>query len=853
MDYSANYTRTDPGELFLGEFDVERPRITQLFERALKYQLVTVCAGTGYGKTSSVHSFLREHKGRKAWIQLTGQDNAEASFWDKYVNTMYSAASEMAQSLLHNGLPKTENDYEKYFAFARAVYPRLVERYSEFFVIFDDMHLITNQNILRFIEQAIRFKVPKKTTFIISRKDPLISLPGLASDRIMPGITEDDLCFTEDEIGEYLRKIGVSLSTQRVSDIYRETQGWAFALALIGRSLQKSPEYRSDLFGAMKNNIYKVFEAELLSVISERLKNFLIRLSLLDRLPAELLGELATDGAVIDEMEQQSAYIRYDPYMNTYIIHWLLLEYLREHQDLLSEKDKSDTYNKAGKYCERNNYTSDAIAYYEKAGDYAALIELIYNKVNMQIPFDIAEELLVIFESAPARVVKEIELFAITHLRILLSLGRFSEAISLGTRYEKQFLETRETKKSARTLSGVYLHLGIAHEMLSTDEDRCDFLPYYIKQDEVYSKNPFTSEGTSAIMMTGSWASSVGAEREGALEEHISALTDSEPYLIHGRNGYGAGRSDITAGELMYYRNAVKEAERLFTQGLQKARSYRQFAIIQRALFYLIRLSVIRGDADSAGKHLAELKEILSEEDYIVRYETYDIACGWYYLKLGQLDRVPDWLKSDFLPYAHAKHIENYGNQIKLLHCFITKDFASLLNFTGRRKERSTIVYERIESQVFEACAYYQMKDQRASFGILREAYETASPNRIVAPFIEMGKDMRTLTAAALRDEELAIPDNWLKAINRQSSSYAKHLSFISAGMRDDADSEIRLSDREREVLLGLSQGLTRTEIAGNAGLSPNTIKMITGSLYEKIGASNIADAIRIGVGKNLI
>ena len=856
MGHPEDFEQAAPGSSSPNEFFLERPRLTRLFEQARRRRLVSVCAGAGYGKTSAVYSFLRKYRHNKAlipWVQLSERDNLEASFWDSYIHAVYDKVPDWLESLLEIGIPKTKHDYEKYFSFVRAIFPTIAERYSEYIIVFDDLHTVTNPNVLQFIDHAVRFKSLKRTIFLLSRRDPLVILPHLVTEGIIPGVTEDDLRFTESEITEYLRQLGVSMSTQGLQDIYKDTRGWAFALALIGRSLQKSPEYRNDIFRAMKNNLFKIFEVEIFDVISEQLKNFFVRISLLDRLHAGLLNELASDDTMMAEMEQQSAYVRYDPYMNAYIVHQLFLSYLRDHQHLLTEKDKRDIYKKAGEYCERNNYKTDAISYYEKAGDFISLTNLVHNKISTQIPENIAENLLRIFENAPARMAKTVDLFPVLHLRTLLSLGRITEAIELGKRYEKQFLARPEPKKNTRILASIYLGLGAAHEFNAISEDKYDFSVYYMKLHESFNKNPFPTTGATALLMTGTWVTSIGVARAGAPEEFIAECERSEPYLINAMNGYGAGRSDTVAGELQFYRNNIREAERLLKLGLQKARTYRQSSLILKALFYLMRIAFLRGDAAGAARALSEMKDVLSDEDYHTLYASYDSACGWYYLKLGQLEFVQDWLKSDFLSYAYPKFVENYGNQTKMLYYFTTRNYAPLLSFTGRRKERETILFERLESQAIEACAYYHIKDKRA-FETLREAYETAAPNRLLTPLIEMGKDMRALTAAALRDNDCRIPKTWLKSLNRQASVYAKFLFRIVKSTRSsNVKSEFRLSDREKEVLAGISRGLSRKELAENLGISHNAIKMITSSLYGKIGAFNMADAIRIGAEKNLI
>jgi LuxR family maltose regulon positive regulatory protein len=54
-------------------------------------------------------------------------------------------------------------------------------------------------------------------------------------------------------------------------------------------------------------------------------------------------------------------------------------------------------------------------------------------------------------------------------------------------------------------------------------------------------------------------------------------------------------------------------------------------------------------------------------------------------------------------------------------------------------------------------------------------------------------------------------------------------------------------------VLTELSQGLTREEIAGHLSLSVNTVKSVIRSVYNKLGAVNRADAVRIATSLGLL
>ncbi len=61
------------------------------------------------------------------------------------------------------------------------------------------------------------------------------------------------------------------------------------------------------------------------------------------------------------------------------------------------------------------------------------------------------------------------------------------------------------------------------------------------------------------------------------------------------------------------------------------------------------------------------------------------------------------------------------------------------------------------------------------------------------------------------------------------------------------------LTDRELEVLQWLAQGLANKQIAGQLGISEHTVKFHVSSIYTKLGATNRAEAVRLGVQQGLI
>jgi len=71
---------------------------------------------------------------------------------------------------------------------------------------------------------------------------------------------------------------------------------------------------------------------------------------------------------------------------------------------------------------------------------------------------------------------------------------------------------------------------------------------------------------------------------------------------------------------------------------------------------------------------------------------------------------------------------------------------------------------------------------------------------------------------------------------------------------KGQTDSNIfHLSDREKEILRALCQGLEYKEIGEKLSISPNTVKKHVINIYEKLHVNNKAHALHIAYTKNLL
>jgi DNA-binding CsgD family transcriptional regulator len=72
-------------------------------------------------------------------------------------------------------------------------------------------------------------------------------------------------------------------------------------------------------------------------------------------------------------------------------------------------------------------------------------------------------------------------------------------------------------------------------------------------------------------------------------------------------------------------------------------------------------------------------------------------------------------------------------------------------------------------------------------------------------------------------------------------------------GYTDDGAKATVLSNREREILALLADGLVNKQIAARLGISTNTVKTHLELLFDKLGVTTRAEAVATGVRRGLL
>jgi len=836
-------------------FHLERARIHSLLTQGMKHPLVIVCAGAGYGKTNAVQDFIRKSDAATMWVQLSERDNVGTRFWENVVNAAEQLNMSFSKELAELGFPDTGDRLSRFFASEKKHWGT-----QKHIIVFDDFHLIENASVLGFMTQLVHNRMPNSTVIIVSRSTPAISIAKMVAQGKVFEVSETELKFTGAEVSQLFRRQNLMLQPEVLRDILNDTDGWAFAVNIIVRAYQKSQRYEGYLKDAVKTNIFLYMEEEIWSGLSENLRLFLTRLSLIDHLSISLIELLAKNqngGLLLGDLERESAYVRRDTYINAYVIHHLFLDFLRRKQDNLSEAEKRETYEIAADWCSKNGFMIDALSYYEKIGNYSEITETLLRELPLQMPQDVAQLCTGIYDRAPAEMFDSVEYAMAMHVRTALCQGDWMEAYERMVNYEQKCLQLPEDDGFRnRSLGSIYYCWGIMKHLSSTFDHSCDAHIYYVKAGECWSRFPVPYYRNTVNHPNGPWVSVVGDARAGSLQAFNDSLAINVANIAPCHYGGLSGTDDLARGELALYQGDPDAAETLFQRAFIRAREHDLFDNMNKALYYLLRIAIIRGNFAKCEEALTDMDAMLqSGKTYQNCYVVYNNALAWYYFFLRMPESFPDWLKEDCKPYRHAYFIENFENQLKLRYFYLTKSFPRFLAYTHEMRQRESVLYGRVELLAMEACIFMKIKDKQKAIAVLKEAYDEAAPNGIILPFIELGKDMRTLTTSALKEPGCGIPAQWLEDLNRKAASFAKRQAYLVTEYQkaNGIENDISLTPRELDILADILQGLSRTQIAANRNLSPNTVKTLVNIIYEKLEAENLVELVRIAIEKKLV
>jgi LuxR family maltose regulon positive regulatory protein len=848
------------------EILLNRPRVDKLFEKAMTCPVLLVQAGTGWGKTQAAYSFLSAYDAETAWVQLSPEDNLNWRFWEHYAGAIGRYRGDTGRQLMELGFPETMRQFDRYLSL---VYEKTEPR-KKLITLFDDFHLIRDPAILVFFRRLLAFPPPRAAIILISRTEPALNLAPLLSRGILAEITADDLRFSAEETALLFQARQIPLAEAELTRISQDTGGWALAVDLVARDMEADREKGSRPFSS--GSVKKIGK-DIFNTLEQDQRHFLIKLSLIDYWPLDLLELFPAARPHVEDIAAVSAFVRYDAYMQGYRIHHLFLEFLREKQGSLPREEVREVYSQAAGWCKKNHLRLDAAAYYEQAGDYRGLLQVIESLPRIP-PLRVAAFLLDIVNRAAASPEPppgggEDLLFLqyIVRAKLLMCLGRFEESEAQSGEALSRFEPLPPGVFRSRILQGACINMGILNILTCRYTKKYKWQPWFERAYGYYREYPNAPQGQMTQNNLVSYVIQVGYPAEpGELESAVDAAAAAVAFTSTFLNGFLAGADALARAELAYYQGDLARAEQFARQAVLQGREKKQYEVENRGLFYLLRLSIHSGNMGESRELRRRLEAQLEIPDYLNRYTIHDIGMGRFYAQLGLTGKIAPWIRNEGEEGGLNVLFHNFNVLVRARCLFAEEDYAAAAAVLGREEDRrylESFLLGKLDIAILEAAIRFHQDDEPGALALLESAWNIAAPGSLEMPFVELGEDMRLLAEAALarspRQEARpgGIPRTWLEDIKNQASAYSKKLaSAVEQYRMEETAGEkppVYLTVRERKVLSGLARGLNREDIARDTGLSLNTIKGVIRAIYGKLGAVNRADAVRIALDRKIL
>ncbi|MDR2768287.1 MAG: LuxR C-terminal-related transcriptional regulator [Treponema sp.] len=834
---------------------LERPQVDSVLEAALRCPIVTVVAGAGFGKSFQVKTYLSKKNYTVIWTALSSHDNDPDLFWADFRAALIEGSGKPP---LFTGrrFPASDAAIDQY---VRTAFRQLRRR--RYVLVFDNVHLLADERVLHFGERALRYASLRLSVILISRRDSEnlsqneghgLNLVSFESRGLLGHVDQEDLYFSRRECADYFERLAIPLTPSEADAVYGDTEGWIFGMRLAATYKQSAPGavYVS---GVIRHHVFSFIDS-LFKNLPPEISRFFIKLSLFDQHPKDLVRKLAGP-ALFQQFEHHRIFIHTSFYENHYRIHHLFLEYLRGLQNDLSGEERREVWRICADHAYSQGDLLIAINYLETAGDYDRIIDLFIDNFSRILGGASAGHMFEVLDRMPHAAYQSNPHAMLMRIWLLVYLNRLDEARKgLETEIARVLKRPAGTKADYITLAGAYLVLGAIVWMRSIYTAEYNYSEYIEKFYRYAKLGGYTLPAAATLFNVGAYVCRAASSVRGECERYIESFSKIIPPIAEILGGCLAGLDDLGRGEIMLYRGNLDKAEEHLLLAQITAKKNRQFNIENRAIVYLVRLYISRGDWQEINKLRGRLREHLYEKDYLNRREFFDMAAGWFYARLGMEDRVADWLKNDLEESGQGSHLLKPETLINARCHYNRGDYKKTIAVLAGLENPP--VMGKIEILLLKALACFKMGDKSGAAGALAGAWKAAQPNGFLFPFTELGKDMKSLAEAFHKQgADAPIPAEDLERIRLSASAYEKRLALVAEHFQKPQiqNSSRQVTRSETAILRLFSQGYTVEEVSDESGLSENTLKSMIKRIYEKLGAANRADAIRIATYLDLI
>lgn len=776
---------------------------------------------------------------------------------------------------------------------------RLVKTGKPIGLFLDDFQVLSNKTVLTFFREVFERIPDHVRLFVGTRSMPEIGLSRLVVNQRALVLQSDHLRFSPAEVEQFFRRNAADVSNDEIAAIYRRTEGWPAALQLFRLSLA-SPQVRrslDDVADYRPRELAEYLADNVLSLQPPPIKEFLLRTALLERLSASLCHAVTgrTDSQeLLLGLERAGLFVRsLDTDLRWFKYHALFASFLAEQLQTAAPETAREVHRVAARWHLERGQHEETVRHAIASQDFTLAADTLDHWGSQlvadaqiitmerwfeQIPFEeIAKRPSLLIKSAWAlvflhrrqklkpllKLLEERAAAGADDANVVLSMAAISADDVAGSfKWVKRVTlnENRPDPFGAFEL-GAAANLTAYHALGASDFEAARSLLALARGHNERGGAIFS--GGYTVGMQGMNLLAQGQLVE-ALECFRVGIGESR---MHADKSVASASLSACYVWALYEANELDQAEALFGRHHDIISESALLDFLVVAYLAMVRIHDARGRSGRAMEVLDEAESIGHGHNWarlirVINWERTRRA-----LLAGSLDRalaiaaLDTSAEGERIP-ADANRIlfseDAEGDALGRIRLAIHRvDFAEATSLLAAECARSRgRVYRQIKLNLLDALLHQRRDEHNSAHRCLKKALQLAAPGGFVRCFLDEGEGVLQL----LREEYQRLLENEeAEVAPGVKRGYLEKLLQASGTdlSRTHEAREARpvepLTDREKEILVFLANGVSNKEMASRLFVSENTVKFHLKNIYSKLAVTSRLQAITAGRRLGLI
>ena len=855
---------------------VSRPRLLERLNEGLHRKLTLISAPAGFGKTTLLSAWFEGIDRQVAWLSLDEGDSDPVRFLTYLVAALQTIAPNIGEGVMRVLQSPQPPPIESILT---ALLNEITTIPDHFVLVLDDYHVLETKPIDQALTFLLEHLPPQMHLVIATREDPQLPLARLRARDTLTELRVTDLRFTPSEAAGFLNQVmGLDLSAEDITALETRTEGWIAGLQLAAISMQGQKDTTSFItsFTGSHHFVLDYLVEEVLQQQPERVQNFLLRTSILDRLcgslcDAVLLDPNAYGQATLEYLERANLFIvPLDNERRWYRYHHLFADLLRQRLQQSTDSSTGDErdgvaelHSRASQWYEDNSLTIEAFHHAVAANDVERAERLVEGE---GMPLQFRGPMISVLnwlESLPTTILDARPSLWVTYASALTMTGQPISSVEEKLQAAEVALQEAEQDDKTRDLVG---HIAAIRAMLAIPANQVEAMiaqsrraleylypnnlpvrataqwtlgyAYQLQGDRAAASQAYTeviaiSQASGNSMVTLAATTCLGQVQEAENQLYLAAESYRRVLHLAGEPPWPAAcEAYLGLARVCYQWNDLEAAEQHGQQSFQLAIQMVSVDTPAACEVFLARLKLARGDVDSANALLAKAEQFAHQHNFVHWMPEVAAVKVLTLLQQGNLAAAAYLAQTHELPLSQARvHLAQGDTSAALA---VLESWRDQMDAKGWQDERLKVM-------VLQAVALQAHGEKDQAVQLLCDALALAAPGGFIRLFVDEGPPMALLLSQA--EAFGMMPDytgNLMAALEADAQKLEKTFSLPPS-----AQPLIEpLSPRELEVLHLMAQGLSNQDICERLFLALSTVKGHNRTIFGKLQVQRRTEAV---------